>query len=745
MRNISWTYLLLLSFILIGCGGGGGGAAPPATTVTAPGVPASLTAMALSSQALLIWSYPANDGGGTITEYCVYRGTVSGTLTLLGTTGNGSTVYRDHSAVNGTPYFYTVSAMNSSGEGTQTAEVTVTPMGAPSAVQSLAAAGVDEAVNLSWSAPTANGGSALTDYRIYRGTTSGALNLIAATGNTSTNFQDRFVVNGTNYFYSVTAVNSTIESTRCTECAATPMGLPGAPTNVVPVGSDSTIDLTWSAPTNNGGTPIIDYRVYRGTSSGSLALLTSIGSATAAYQDTTVTNGTTYFYAIVAVNGVGDGPQSAEASTFPRTVPAAPQSVEALPFKGQVDLTWTAPANNGGDTITDYRIYRGTTSGSLTYLFNTGSASTLYQDTSVTDFTRYYYAVSAVNSAGEGTLSSEVNALPGVAVGPLVSVSGGTFQMGATDGEGGSADELPRRAVTLSAYRIGKYEVTNEEFADVMTWALAQGYIEGFDIDAGGLVPYSGGYAMLANSLPAIMPLFCALPYPAGETRYCQITFDGTSFGVNTRDGISLAKHPVNEISWFGAVCYCNWLSEIHDLTPCYNLPTSTDRISPLPNGYRLPTEAEWEYAAAWNQGAGSHWIYAMQSDTIEQTRANYLVISPGPIFNWNPLGFTSMPYTTPVGFYNGTGGRTDSPSPVGCYDMSGNVLEWCHDWYASSYYSSGPQTDPTGPATAVERVLRGGDFAGEAPNQRTACRYAINVTTTFFGPTSGFRVARTP
>ena len=134
-----------------------------------------------------------------------------------------------------------------------------------------------------------------------------------------------------------------------------------------------------------------------------------------------------------------------------------------------------------------------------------------------------------------------------------------------------------------------------------------------------------------------------------------------------------------------------------------------------------------------------------MQSNTIEQTRANYLIISAGPFYNWNPLGFTSLPYTTPVGYYNGTGGRTDSPSPVGCYDMSGNVLEWCHDWYASSYYTSGPQTDPTGPATAVERVLRGGDFGGEAANQRTAERYAINVTMTFFGPTSGFRVARTP
>ena len=416
----------------------------------------------------------------------------------------------------------------------------------------------------------------------------GNLTLIGATGNVSTSFQDLFVTNGTNYFYSITAVNSAVESQRCTECAATPMGLPGPPTGLVAIGGDSTIDLSWSPPADNGGTTLTNYYIARGTTSGVLGLLASLGSsATTTYQDTTVTNGTTYYYAVVAVNSVGEGPFSAEVSTFPRTVPSTPQSLEALPHKGQVDLTWTAPASNGGAAVTDYRVYRGTTSGSLTYLFNTGGTTTLYQDTAVTDFTRYFYAVSAVNTAGEGTLSSEVNALPGVAVGPFVSVSGGTFQMGATDGEGGDADELPRRAVTLSAYRIGKYEVTNEEFADVMNWALTQGYIEGFG--AGGLGPYTGGYAMLANSLPAIMPLFCALPYPAGDMRYCQITFDGTQFGVNTRDGISLEKHPVNEVTWFGAVCYCNWLSEIHGLTPCYNLPTTTDRISPLPKWLSPP------------------------------------------------------------------------------------------------------------------------------------------------------------
>ena len=89
---------------------------------------------------------------------------------------------------------------------------------------------------------------------------------------------------------------------------------------------------------------------------------------------------------------------------------------------------------------------------------------------------------------------------------------------------------------------------------------------------------------------------------------------------------------------------------------------------------------------------------------------------------------YASLPYTTPVGYYYGTGGRANSISPAGCYDMSGNVVEWCHDWYAASYYTSGPQTNPTGPASAVERVLRGGHFGSEALHIRTATLFLIRI-----------------
>ena len=136
MRTIGLIGALFLVFALVGCGGGGG-ATPPSVNASAPSAPESLMAMPLSSQVLLIWSYPTSDGGSTITDYCVYRGTVTGTLSELGRTGNGSTVYRDFTAENGTSYFYAVSAVNVAAESLQTNEVTATPMGAPSVVQSL--------------------------------------------------------------------------------------------------------------------------------------------------------------------------------------------------------------------------------------------------------------------------------------------------------------------------------------------------------------------------------------------------------------------------------------------------------------------------------------------------------------------------------------------------------------------------------------------------------------------------------
>jgi formylglycine-generating enzyme required for sulfatase activity len=262
----------------------------------------------------------------------------------------------------------------------------------------------------------------------------------------------------------------------------------------------------------------------------------------------------------------------------------------------------------------------------------------------------------------------------------MIYVSGGTFQMGNLG------------SVTLSGYYAGKYEVTNNEYATVLNWALGRGYLA--TVTSATVTSY--GQELLDLDDPD-----------------CQITYSQGQFWLKVRDGQSMGNHPVVEVTWYGAVAYCNWLSEKDGFTPCYDLST-WERLWPLQNGYRLLTEAEWERVAGWDTYWSYLWGYGFTSDTIDRSRCNY-------VFS-NPLGLTSGPSTTPAGYYNGhSAGTLNSPSPVGAYDMSGNVWEWCHDRHGS--YPAPPLTNPTGPGSGYNRVLRGGSWTSDGSICRTTTR----------------------
>ncbi len=284
----------------------------------------------------------------------------------------------------------------------------------------------------------------------------------------------------------------------------------------------------------------------------------------------------------------------------------------------------------------------------------------------------------------------------------------GVFMMGRPYEDEGDNDELPVREVFLDAYEMGRYPVTNQEFANILNWAHQRGYLQ--DSDGG---TYTGGI-VFAYGQPIVAT--------AGDEENGAIRYSGGRFGVISREGyddqlFSMANHPAAYVSWYGAVAYCNWLSEFEGLSPCYDTATWT-RHEPVRNGYRLPTEAEWERAAAWDPAAGAHRRYGSGSDALDIGRANY---SPDedPA---NPLDLFGAPLTTPVGWYNGVNPiqvsvpdalTTDSPSPSGLYDMAGNIFEWCHDRYGA--YPEGAQTNPTGAETGATRVLRGGAWSSAA------------------------------
>ena len=324
-----------------------------------------------------------------------------------------------------------------------------------------------------------------------------------------------------------------------------------------------------------------------------------------------------------------------------------------------------------------------------------------------------------VRATGGSTGTSQTTG-SGVCTGAIemVPVAGGWFQMGMRDEEPmdwrKSGDELPRHFVYLSPYCIAKYEVTNQQYCDVLNYAHGQGYLKN---SSDG--PYTGGDVYAHGEKLLVV-----------SNSWCQIKYNGSSFYTQVRQDRDQTDHPAVMMSWSGAVAFTNWLSEMESLTPCYDLPT-WERIEPVPNGYRLPTEAEWERASGWDTSldwavsedppcVGGHWIFGVMSDQMNHSRANYNMD--------NPLSWSSQPYTTPIGYYNGMNpGTVDSPSPVGCYDMCGNTWEWTHDFY--DLYGADPVVDPM-----ITPVLTDASSSASIPASATASR-AASVPNTAIRP----------
>jgi len=277
----------------------------------------------------------------------------------------------------------------------------------------------------------------------------------------------------------------------------------------------------------------------------------------------------------------------------------------------------------------------------------------------------------------------------------MVLIPAGSFIMGDAFNEGYS-DEAPQHTVYVSAFYIDKYEVTKQLWDQVKAWASGNGY-----------------------------------------------TFGGSGKGPN---------HPVQSVTWYDAVRWCNARSQKEGLTPCYYTDQGLAAVykvgvvNPYVNwsasGYRLPTEAEWEKAA--HGGASGRRFPWGDTDNISHSRANYDAANSQAYDLSYPAGYNpafaidGTPYTSPVGSFPANG--------YGLYDMAGNVWEWCWDWYQSDYYGSAAakKNDPRGPAGPLNfRVSRGGSWTCIAFFCRLAYRY--DYYPTYADADDGFRCVKRP
>lgn len=400
---------------------------------TVPQPPTGLTSVAVSpTKIVLSWKAPTYNGNSPITGYMIEYKIVPNSYSVLVTNTGNVTTYTHSPVITGKNYIYRVSAINAIGTSEPSGETLASPTSTsgqtvnspPNPPTGLTAVAVSPTkINLSWNTPASNGSPAVTGYKIERKISTGTYSVLAAnTGNTTTTYYDTGLTTNTSYTYRVSAINSVGTSDPSNEASAmpTPTSGPTATKPYAPTGltastiSSTQIKLFWKPPSNNGGSPITGYKIeYKNGTNTYLVLSSNVGNVTTYIQNGLKT-GTTYTYRVSALNSMGTSTPSNEASATPTKTLTPTGLIATAISPASITLSWNAPTETYGQSITGYRIDQKLSSNVFqTKVENSKTQDTSYTITGLTTGTTYTYVVAAVYSGGgSSNPSNEASVTP---------------------------------------------------------------------------------------------------------------------------------------------------------------------------------------------------------------------------------------------------------------------------------------------------------------------------------------------
>jgi len=410
--------------------------------LAAPIQTTGLAATGGNGQAALGWN--ATTGA---TSYTVRRATTSGGAYATVASGVTGTSYTDTGLSNGTTYYYVVTPANASGDGANSAETATATI--PAAPTGLAATGGVGQIALTWNVSAGAAG-----YNVLRATSSNGNYTTVATGLAGTSYTDTGLADGMTYYYAVVATNGSGTSANSPQTNA--ITAPAAPTGPAATPGTQQVALSWSA--SAGAT---SYTVKRSATSGSGYTTVATGVTATSYTNTGLSDGTTCYYIVTAVNASGESASSSEVNAT--TTPAAPTGLTATGGAQQAVLSWTASS-----AATSYNVKRATTSGGSYTTVATGVTATSYTDTGLSSGVTYYYVVTAVNGGGESASSAEVGALtiPGAPTGVTATAGNGQVSLSWTASTGATGYTVLRATSPNGSYTTIATGVTGTSYTD---------------------------------------------------------------------------------------------------------------------------------------------------------------------------------------------------------------------------------------------------------------------------------------